>query len=162
MNLKLPALAIVATLLLAGVAIGKTNKVKGKLTGDANSGVSMKVVTSRKGVAKRIKSLKFTDIDYECQAGPPGERKSLTLGSFKIKAAYPPDSGPNSALEYTFFSGQKKLADGTTYRVSGTVNKKGTKVKGNVVYSFLQRETPTEKLFCGTGADGRAFKAKRK
>ena len=58
MKPKVLALAITVALLLAGVAIGKTNKVTGKVKGDSNCSVSMKVTYSAtKKLPTRIKKL---------------------------------------------------------------------------------------------------------
>jgi hypothetical protein len=135
MKLKLLALAAMATLLFAGVAVAKTNRLKGKVKGDGNSRVSLKVVVKRRHGKRRptaVKPFKFAKVDYVCpDSGTRGE-KSGSFRSGRVRLI-----GPRGHRSYGFQL-DKTTADGVNIAVTGTVNKRGTRAKGSIEYTFSE------------------------
>jgi hypothetical protein len=135
MKAKLLALVALASLLLAGAAFAKTNRLRGKVKGDGNSRVSLKVVLKRRHGVRRptaVKPFKFSKVDYVCpDSGTSGE-ESGSFRSGKVRLF-----GPRGHRSYGFQL-DKTTADGINIAVTGTVNKRGTKVKGSIEYTFSE------------------------
>src|SRR4051794_39526114 len=101
MRVRLLSLVAVVTLLCGvGVALGKTNRLTGKVKGDGNSRVSMKVVVKRRHGRLRptaFRSFKFARVDYVCpDSGTSGE-KSGSFRSGRVKLI-----GPRGHRSYGF------------------------------------------------------------
>jgi hypothetical protein len=156
MKLKLLALMAVASLLFAGVALGKTNRLKGKVKGDGNSRVSLKLVVKRVHGRRRpvrVRSFKFSKVDYICPDSGTTGQKGGSFKSGKVKLI-----GPKGHRSYGFEL-DKTTSDGINIAVTGTVNRRGTKVKGSIEYTFSETGiggTPD----CSSG--NVTFSAKRK
>ncbi len=135
MKLRLLALVAFATLLLAGAALAKTNRLTGKVKGDDNSRVSLKVTVHRGHGKLRptgVKPFKFAKVDYVCpDSGATGE-KGGSFKSARVKLI-----GPKGHRSYGFEL-DKTTSDGINIAVTGTVNRKGTSVKGSIEYTFSE------------------------
>jgi len=123
MRLKILALALVALLALTAVAIGKTNKLKGKVRSDKNSSVSLKVVTNKNGVPKKVRSFTIKKVDYVCDKGRTGE-VSAKLGNMRIGNF--PLAG--------YLATKRKTVKGVEYSVSASISDNGRKVVRGTVY----------------------------
>ena len=73
-RLVLVGCALLAALALPGTALGaaRTYTLKGKVEGDANSAVSVKVVVVS-GKPRRLKGLTYRNLDANCDGSPTGE-----------------------------------------------------------------------------------------
>src|SRR5690242_9589006 len=75
--------ALVTLLCASGAAMAATNRLSGKVKGDSNSRVSLKIVVKKRHGVRRpvaVKPFKFSKVDYICpDSGTHGEKG----GSFK-------------------------------------------------------------------------------
>jgi len=156
MKLRLLCLVAVVTLLFAGVAAAGTHRLRGKVKGDANSRVSLKVIVKRKNGKRRptrVKSVRFSKVDFICpDSGTTGE-KGGSFKSGKVRLI-----GPRGHRSYGFEL-DKTTSDGINISVTGTVNRRGTRVRGSIEYTFSETGiggTPD----CSSG--NVSFRARRK
>ncbi len=156
MKVRLLALVALLTLTVAGAAIARTNRLTGKVRADGNSRVSLKVVVQRKNRRLRpirIRSFKFANVDYACRAtGTRGEQDG-GFRSGRVRLV-----GRRGRRSYAFQL-DKTTTDGVDIAVTGTVNRRGTRVRGSIDYTFSEFGIGGEPD-CGSG-DVR-FAAKRR
>jgi len=134
-KLRLFSLVALVTLLCAGVAVGKTNRLKGRVKGDGNSRVALKVVVKRRHGKLRpvaVRRFKFAKVDYVCpDSGTTGE-KGGSFRSGKVRLI-----GPRGHRSYGFEL-DNTTVDGISIAVTGTVNRRGTRAKGTIEYTFSE------------------------
>jgi hypothetical protein len=137
-------------LALAAVAVGKTNTLGGEFSkGDGsvnpNATIEMKVKTNAKGKPKSVSGIEGQNLTYRCiESGVSGEHDFVVPGSFKVQK----DTTVDPPTMY--FADTVTDATGEEFQVFGELlNKKGTKVEGEVLVSF---GTPPE--FCGNSVGG--------
>ena len=89
--LSTPILALLAALLLPTAATGAVYRLKGKVKGDENGTVSLKVVVKR-GKPQRLKAVTYRNLDGFCDQDdsvgyetPAGERSGSLSGSTSIE-----------------------------------------------------------------------------
>ena len=135
MKVKIVLAMTTAALVVAGVAVAETNKLKGDVKNDSNAKVSMKVVV-KNGVPVKAKDVKVTNLNYKCiNSGDTGER-SFEFAKVPITPAIEPGSYDLRASE---------VKGGDTYEISGTT-KNGTKVKGSPSVRVAADETCASQL----------------
>jgi len=157
MRLRIFVLALVAALAVASTALAATNKLKGKVKGDANSKVTLKATVKKKdGVRRptRLRALKLTKVNYKCEDGTTGE-KTANLGAMGVGLVGFPKPFPYFTID--------KTVKGVRYSGSGKLNRKGTKINGRVNLFFVdkrpQPDGSTTEQDCGSELK---FSAKRK
>src|SRR5436190_8808535 len=136
MRLRLVTLVAFVTLLCAAAtALAATNRLRGRVKGDANSRVSLKVVVKKRHGVRRptaVKPFKFSKVDYTCpDSGTHGE-KGGSFKSGKVRLI-----GPRGHRSYGFEL-DRTTSDGINIAATGTVNKRGTRVKGSIEYTFSE------------------------
>lgn len=132
--MKARILAVTAALAVAltAVAVADTKTLTGKIKGDSNAKVTVKLVKNKNGVATRIKSLTIARVDTRCsydEAGRSnaGPQVTVKFGSAKIEQVSKRNGRPVFG-----YQAQKRIGD-ATFSLSGRVpSRKGTKVTGTV------------------------------
>lgn len=124
------ALAGIVALAAPAQALAKVNTVTVKVLGDDNASVTVKVTVSAKGVATKVGSVSYRNVNYSCLDMDPDakpERSGRIGGSGKVTAAK--EGGRTVYRVY--------LTDATGSSLSAVLNRKGTKlVKGSARAKF--------------------------
>jgi len=123
------ACALAAALVLPAAAAGAVHSLKGKVKGDANGTVTLKVVVKR-GAPIRVRSISYSKLDGFCDQDesvgyetPAGERSGALKGSARVEYG-----GAFMAIRY----GPNPQRTG----VFGKVRQKGKKVKATIEVYF--------------------------
>ena len=124
----------VLALSLVAIADARSIKVSGGIKGDANAEVSMKIV-SKSGKPKKVKKLKFTNLDHQCglvvrefDGSFPGKIKILRVGitnRFSFVGFVTPRSGvptPNNRNNLLVTGQMRRNAKKVTGTVDSTIN----------------------------------------
>jgi len=140
MNMRFVAGLIAAGLIAlaavsaAAAAKSQSNTLTGTSLGDPNNRMSLKV-SVKKGTAKKVSKVKAENFNYACDDEETTGEKSYTFpGSFKVKKV----DG-----QYAF-GGHSKASAMPYWRVSGSLNKKGTSGYVETYYNFRSGD-----LHCG-------------
>lgn len=102
-------------------ALAKVNTLTVKVLGDSNASVTVKVTVSAKGVASKVGSVSYKNVDYSCLGMDPDahpERSGKLTGSGKVTSS---KEGGKTVYRVYF-------TDATGGSLSATLNKKGTKL----------------------------------
>lgn len=129
-------IAISALLLLATPAAAETKVLKGGIKGDSQSKLIVKVQRVG-GSPFKVKSFKFTRVSFGCFGKTPTEtRLSGKVGPMKVERGTDPFTGRGGASVYFSRRNQTTVDREVAVFITGVVNRKATKTKGNFGFSF--------------------------
>ena len=136
MKVKVLIAAVAAVLVAAAPAAAETKVLTGGIQGDPLAKLVIKVQRVG-GSPFKVKSFVFRRVSFSCFGNTPAEtRLSGRVGPMRIVRGPDPFTGKSGAEVY--FSGRNQM---TTDRkvavfITGVVNRKATKTKGNFGFSF--------------------------
>lgn len=130
------ALAGIVALAAPAQALAKVNTLTVKALGDDNASVTVKVTVNKKGVATKVGSVSYKNVNYSCLGMDPDahpERSGKLTGSGKVTSAK--EGGKTVYRVY--------LTDATGSSLSAKLNKKGTKLTEGTLRGKFKDATGT-------------------
>lgn len=147
-SLLVTAGVLIATAVAATPAAAESHRLEGKIKGDADGAVAMKIVMGA-GKPREARRLRFADLDYSCESGASGER-TFTAKNVETREQDGKDGHEGFALDV--------FAGGVEWTLSGLVDDSGERVRGLVFLSF----TDDVDGFCSSKPGGSRYSAREK